>query len=178
MRPTPFARTLLFAAALAAFLATILHPLPSQAANLTWNVGDGSWTNNGSWVPGQQPGSGDGVTFNGSVSDYTSTLGANYTIFRLTANGSSGAGNLTIAPGGNNILTLSAFDGNGGPSAIQINAGAGPVLIGAALKLDKNDLNENIIFVENQGGLTLSQFATGTDGFLKQGNGTLYLRAV
>jgi hypothetical protein len=141
-----------------------------SAANLAWNVGNGTWTSNASWNLNQQPGSGDGVIFNGSSSDYTSTLGANYTIFRLTANGTSGAGNLTIAPGGNNTLTLT-----GNSSAIQINAGAGPVSIQAALRLDKNDGYDTIISVENEGGLTLTQFATGTDGLLKQGNGTLYL---
>jgi autotransporter-associated beta strand protein len=147
----------------------------SSGANLTWNTTDGTWTNNASWSPSQQPGSGDGVIFNGSSSDYTSTLGANYTIFRLTANGTSGAGNLTIAPGGNYILTLSASDGGGSPSAIQINAGAGAVLIQSALKLDPNDGDDNIISVENAAGLTLTQFATGTDGFIKEGNGTLFL---
>lgn len=146
-----------------------------SAANLTWSVGNGTWTSNASWNLNQQPGSGDGVIFNGSSSDYTSTLGANYTIFRLTANGTAGTGNLTIAPGGNNILTLSKFDGDGSPSAIQINSGAGAVLIQSALKLDPNDGDYNFISVENAAGLTLTQFATGTDGFTKEGNGTLFL---
>ncbi len=158
-----------------ALLAAILQPLSSEAANLTWSTTNGSWTNNASWSPSQQPGSGDGVFFYSSGNDYTSTLGANYTIFRLTVNN---IGNRTIAPGGNNILTLSAFDGDGSPSAIQINAGAGAVLIQSALKLDPNDGDDNIISVENEAGLTITQFATGTDGFTKEGNGTLFLRAV
>ena len=147
-----------------ALLAAILQPLSSEAANLTWSTT--------SWSPSQQPGSGDGVFFYSSGNDYTSTLGANYTIFRLTVNN---IGNRTIAPGGNNILTLSAFDGDGSPSAIQINAGAGAVLIQSALKLDPNDGDDNIISVENEAGLTITQFATGTDGFTKEGNGTLFL---
>ena len=163
-----------FAAALA-LLTAIFQPLSSEAANLTWSTTNGSWTTNANWTPQQQPGSGDGVIFTGSSSNYTSTLGANYTIFRLTANGNAGTGNLTIAPGGNKILTLSAFDGGGSPSAIQINANAGAVSIQSALKLDPNDGVDNIISVENSAGLTLTQFATGTDGFTKEGNGTLYL---
>jgi autotransporter-associated beta strand protein len=164
-----------FAAALA-LLTAIFQPLSSEAANLIWNTTNASWSSNGSWTPSQQPGSGDSVFFNvSSSSEYTSTLGANYTIFQLTANGTAGTGNLTIAPGGNNILTLSASDGGASPSAIQINAGAGPVSIQAALRLDKNDGEDNIISVENAGGLTLTQFATGTGGFTKEGNGTLYL---
>lgn len=89
-------------------------PLSIHATDITWNAGDGYWTNSANWTPAQVPGSSD-KSFIGSVA--TCRVDAVVTVM---SNFVSNAATLIIEPSG--ALTVTT-DGRWSAGTIIVNGG-------------------------------------------------------
>ena len=97
-----------------------------EAAEQTWSVTSGTWTDGASWASGTAPASSttaDTAFFSSTAADATAYIGAaNRSVAGLVF-GASGATSILNNSGANKVLTL-------GASGITLNSGAGPVVIG------------------------------------------------
>ena len=143
-----------------------------------WSVAVGGTATNWTTVaagtidPGLTPSATTDVIFSatGAANQSDTVLGTDMTIGSLTisdtnAVGISGSDNQPLLPD-NDTLTIV------GPAGTTVNAGAGPVTIGANLYL--GGIAQDII-VNNAAGLLITGTLGGSDGLIKTGTGTLTL---